>query len=859
MTGQQKNTILLVEDETIIAMQEKMVLEDFGYNVITVNSGESSIELVDTNPDIDLILMDINLGSGIDGTQAAEKILSKHDLPLVFLSCYVDRETVEKTEGITSYGYIVKDSADTVLNASIKMAFRLFEARVRAKEREKALQDSEEKFRLLAENVPGVIYLCNNDEKWTMLYLNEAVEEITGYHRDEFLQDRISFVDLYHPDDSAAIFKEVQAALAKQEQFRLIYRIKHRNGEWRWIEETGVGIYQNGEVELLEGYLNDITERKRMIEKLQESEAKYRFLAESMNDIIWTTDLKMNITYMSPSFEKVLGFVVDEGMTLPIKKLLTPGSIRLAKTTLVNEMRGDEKRDPGRFVFLELEFYHKNGSVRNLESSLSFIRNENGKPAGIYGLSRDITERKRAEETAKSSEEQIRSIFRAAPIGIGIVRDRILQDVNPRLCEMTGYQKEELIGVSARILYPNQEEFDFVGKEKYRQIAEKGTGSVDTLWRKKDGSIINVLLSSTPIDVNHPERGMTFTALDITCRKQAEQALRESEERYRLMFESSRDAMMTLEPPLWEFTSGNPAIYDIFKVKDVAEFTSLKPWELSPKYQPDGRLSIDKAREMIDKAMSEGHHFFEWVHKRLNGEEFPATVLLTRVEMAGNVFLLATVRDITDRKRAEEEIKRQLAEKEALLKEVHHRIKNNIASIGSLLYLHAKAITNPDAKTILQDAIGRVNSMRMLYDKLLLTTSYQHVSVKNYFDDLIDTIVNIFPDKANITLEKRIDDFQLDVKRLFPIGVILNELLTNIMKYAFIGRDEGLIRITLAKNGKNVRLTVQDNGRGMPENFDIDKSKGFGLMLVKMLTQQLEGKFTMENLNGARSIIDFDI
>ena len=859
MTGQQKNTILLVEDETIIAMQEKMVLEDFGYNVITVNSGESSIELVDTNPDIDLILMDINLGSGIDGTQAAEKILSKHDLPLVFLSCYVDRETVEKTEGITSYGYIVKDSADTVLNASIKMAFRLFEARVRAKEREKALQDSEEKFRLLAENVPGVIYLCNNDEKWTMLYLNEAVEEITGYHRDEFLQDRISFVDLYHPDDSAAIFKEVQAALAKQEQFRLIYRIKHRNGEWRWIEETGVGIYQNGEVELLEGYLNDITERKRMIEKLQESEVKYRFLAESMNDIIWTTDLKMNITYMSPSFEKVLGFVVDEGMTLPIKKLLTPGSIRLAKTTLVNEMRGDEKRDPGRFVFLELEFYHKNGSVRNLESSLSFIRNENGKPAGIYGLSRDITERKRAEETAKSSEEQIRSIFRAAPIGIGIVRDRILQDVNPRLCEMTGYQKEELIGVSARILYPNQEEFDFVGKEKYRQIAEKGTGSVDTLWRKKDGSIINVLLSSTPIDVNHPERGMTFTALDITCRKQAEQALRESEERYRLMFESSRDAMMTLEPPLWEFTSGNPAIYDIFKVKDVAEFTSLKPWELSPKYQPDGRLSIDKAREMIDKAMSEGHHFFEWVHKRLNGEEFPATVLLTRVEMAGNVFLLATVRDITDRKRAEEEIKRQLAEKEALLKEVHHRIKNNIASIGSLLYLHAKAITNPDAKTILQDAIGRVNSMRMLYDKLLLTTSYQHVSVKNYFDDLIDTIVNIFPDKANITLEKRIDDFQLDVKRLFPIGVILNELLTNIMKYAFIGRDEGLIRITLAKNGKNVRLTVQDNGRGMPENFDIDKSKGFGLMLVKMLTQQLEGKFTMENLNGARSIIDFDI
>ncbi|MDW7680266.1 MAG: response regulator, partial [bacterium] len=184
MTGQQKNTILLVEDETIIAMQEKMVLEDFGYNVITVNSGESSIELVDTNPDIDLILMDINLGSGIDGTQAAEKILSKHDLPLVFLSCYVDRETVEKTEGITSYGYIVKDSADTVFNASIKMAFRLFEARVRAKEREKALQDSEEQIRSIFRVAPIGIGIVRDR---ILQDVNPRLCEMTGYKKEELI------------------------------------------------------------------------------------------------------------------------------------------------------------------------------------------------------------------------------------------------------------------------------------------------------------------------------------------------------------------------------------------------------------------------------------------------------------------------------------------------------------------------------------------------------------------------------------------------------------------------------------------------------------------------------------------------
>jgi PAS domain S-box-containing protein len=139
-----------------------------------------------------------------------------------------------------------------------------------------------------------------------------------------------------------------------------------------------------------------------------------------------------------------------------------------------------------------------------------------------------------------------------------------------------------------------------------------------------------------------------------TERQEAVKELRENEERFRSLFESSRDALMTLEPPSWTFTSGNQATVEMFRARSVEDLTNYAPGDLSPERQPDGRLSAEKAKEMIEKAMREGSHFFEWTHKRINGEEFPATVLLTRMEIAGRQFLQATVRDITERKRAEE-------------------------------------------------------------------------------------------------------------------------------------------------------------------------------------------------------------
>lgn len=229
-------------------------------------------------------------------------------------------------------------------------------------------------------------------------------------------------------------------------------------------------------------------------------------------------------------------------------------------------------------------------------------------------------------------------------------------------------------------------------------------------------------------------------------------------------------------------------------------------------------------------------------------------------DINGNITSMVGVHtNITEHKKALEKINQQYAEKEILLKEVHHRIKNNISSIGSMLILQAESADNPDVKNILNDAIRRVENMRLIYDKLLLTDDYTDISVKFYITDLISAIQGLYPEKNGIKVEHEIQDFSLNVDLMFPLGTIINELITNSFKYGYKKNKEGIIKIRLYKKENTVTLTVHDNGAGLPEGFDPDQSGGLGLMLVKMLAQQLNGNFSMKTNNGTECRVEFTL
>ncbi|KKU79166.1 MAG: PAS/PAC sensor signal transduction histidine kinase [Parcubacteria group bacterium GW2011_GWA2_47_7] len=168
--------------------------------------------------------------------------------------------------------------------------------------------------------------------------------------------------------------------------------------------------------------------------------------------------------------------------------------------------------------------------------------------------------------------------------------------------------------------------------------------------------------------------------------------LRESEIRLRQLFLSSKDALMTLEPPTWQFTSGNPSALSMFGANNELDFTSAEPWRLSPEKQPDGRLSSDKAKEAIEIAMRDGSNFFEWTHRRLTGEDFFATVLLTKVQIKEYAFLQATVRDISQQKKIENQL-RENEEKYRLLTEMSPDCIKLLDLEGNILYINKAGVT----------------------------------------------------------------------------------------------------------------------------------------------------------------------
>ena len=262
--------------------------------------------------------------------------------------------------------------------------------------------------------------------------------------------------------------------------------------------------------------------------------------------------------------------------------------------------------------------------------------------------------RRRVELESIKARNHLAGLDDRAPARLTLRRDGEVLEANLNAAKLLGLERDRFIHqkFTRFVSAEERDKFQLFFRKVFREDA----------WQNVDLHMMNAQARHLVVQVDavrdreYPRKQCHFCLTDRTAREQAKEALRNGEERYRVLFTSSHDALMTLEPPGWTFTSGNLACVEMFRAGNEKRFVATAPWELSPEFQPDGRRSSEAALAMIDKAMRLGRHFFEWRHRRLDGEEFPATVLLTRVELEGRTFLQATVRDITEQKRTEEQL-----------------------------------------------------------------------------------------------------------------------------------------------------------------------------------------------------------
>ncbi|HUX41624.1 MAG TPA: PAS domain S-box protein [Rectinemataceae bacterium] len=393
-------TLLLVEDEAIIGMAESKKLKAEGYEVILVTDGETAIETVGAKRDIDLVLMDINLGEGMDGTEAAQRILSRHDLPLLFLSSHTEKEIVQKTEQITNYGYVVKNSSITVLDASIKMAFKLFEAQRKLGELNMEFERANEELRVSLESLqvsnerlarsedmlakafylnPDAITITRATDG-TYLDVNEGFARITGYTREECLgrTSRKGGIDIWAEADAPMRLAGEIARRGYVPDFRAQFRKKDGSAMMGLMSATRVEI--GGEPCVLA-----ITKDLSLLESL---DAGLKEIADSVPALIAMIDAAdLTYTFVNANYERAFGMTRDRIIGTTVRKLLGEESFALALPYIEAARSG---RETSYDIYFEVV-----GGRRLFNVNYKPLFNAAGKVDRIVILNIDITDKAR--------------------------------------------------------------------------------------------------------------------------------------------------------------------------------------------------------------------------------------------------------------------------------------------------------------------------------------------------------------------------------------------------------------------------------------------------------------------------------
>jgi len=873
----QKMTILLVEDESILAIDEQISLETCGYEVLIARNAVEALSITERNSAVSLILMDIGLGEGIDGTEAARLILDRRTVPIIFLTSHTGQAEVDRASALPTYGYLVKGTAISVIDASIRTALRLFDAlngnhgvigdiSPRAQPGYADGRNDHRPDSSAEENLPPRMREDSplQDQQLFQNLLNEApylifFKDINGHyirnsraHANHFglsdpsvLAGMCDF-DFYEREHAQTAYEDEQLILktgktiSKEEKQPLLMSGPAETGEETWLLTAKMPLKSSsGEIVGTFGLSQDLSEQKRTEGELAKQRSLLESIIRSSTEPIFAKDRDGRYVIINDAGAKKLGYGSVEdilGRTDTEMREVADQHGFAESDRLVLTLGTDWEQEVSAVI---------DGHRRIYKTRKSPWKNAQGTVIGIAGVSADITRLKEMERELLASEENLTAALNASDQLIALIKaDGTVIAANAVAAAYVGTPLNEAIGRNLndllpagliRLRTPYFERVIATGRPEHFEECQAGRHLLNYLYPIVGaGGIV--------------ERIAIYTH-DMTELVDAHEKTSITLQRYQTLLQTANDGIHILNED-GNIVEANEAFCRMLGyTQDQLLGMNVSAWDI--------KWSSEELRDRHADSLGRSS-VFETRHRRKDGSEYDVEISATGVTIAGKRYLHASARDISERRRAEEKISSLLAEKELVLKEVHHRIKNNMNTIRSLLRLHAGTLRSHEAIAALDDAVTRIGSMMVLYDKLYQSSNFSEVSLGEFLPSLINQILEAFPVPFEINIETHVDDILLDAQKMQPLAIIINELVTNILKYAFPGRSRGTIVASATAVEKLVSVSIQDDGVGMPEGISSHNSTGFGLMLIETLTKQLRGQLRIVDGEGTRVTIEFE-
>ncbi len=722
--------------------------------------------------------------------------------------------------------------------------------RRRMKIQTQALRASESQFRSLVNSMEDIVYTMDSDLHLTAVY---GAFERLGWSLSDCLGKSVQ--EIFGPQG-----QNVHRSAGKRV-------LLGESVVCEWAQETPTGdCYlhtsfsplrnERGIVVGIVGVGRDITELKQREDASRESEAHYRFLAENMVDVIWVLNTRqMKFSYLSPSVKRLLGYSIQEMQAKRLDELITAKSLKKINRLLERVISGySEEPSLNQFPGEEIEHIHRDGSIVLTEATTSLMRNAQGE-IEIIGVSRDISERKRDRDKLERQSRHYQLLMQTAQDAIHIMDlHGNLLEWNDAFLRHLGYTAEEAahLNITDWDIQWKQDEIIAILNSILFESKQ-----FNTRHRRKNGEIREAEIYASAVEVDG--HWLIYAASrDITQQKKNEQELQQNQARLQAMLNAIPDMIFVYdrEGKCLDYHAPDPMLL------------AVRPNEVIGSKLGDSPLSQinNTVFGLFEKSLQTGEiQVFEYeLDLPIGAHQFEA-----RIASIDEQRLLVIVRDITQRKQTEEMLQSSIEEKELLLKEVHHRVKNNMQVMVSLLSLQVEQIKDPVASAVFLDSLERIHAMALVHEKLYKSPDLARVNFGEYILEIASRLVDIFQPSHRVEIKVNAENAWLGVDTAIPCGLIVNELLSNALKYAYPKGETGVVEVVFQTNNQSgfdsrpgkserYRLVVKDDGVGIPDDVDPSNTKTLGLKLVNILADQMRGKLEIDRQNGTKFELFFN-